>query len=106
MNSTRTRLLAACVALALLAAPLTGCRPAGENTPGWWPIGKTATPETPANLDDVAYAAARDSALTRMRQVEPIAPASNVSWQVEDATPEGALAPRCCAIPPTIGPSP
>ena len=91
MNSTRTRLLAACVALALLAAPLTGCRPAGENTPGWWPIGKTATPETPANLDDVAYAAARDSALTRMRQVEPIAPASNVSWQVEDATPEGAL---------------
>lgn len=91
MKSTRTRLVTACVALALLAAPMAGCRPAGESGPGWWPIGKTATPEAPANLDDAAYAAARDSALRRMRQVEPLAPAENVLWEVEDATPEGAL---------------
>lgn len=87
MNRTRAHLLVTFLTLALVIMPLTGCRPSSD-APGFWPIRKTATPEAPPNLDDEAYAAARDAALGRMRQVEPVAPPADADWSVEDATPQ------------------
>ncbi|MGC9360920.1 MAG: NADase-type glycan-binding domain-containing protein [Anaerolineae bacterium] len=87
MKRVHARAVAVCVVLVLVSLPLAGCKTITEG-PGWWPGRETATPTSPAPVDDPAYATARDAALDHMREVEPVAPPADAEWEVEDATPQ------------------